>query len=207
MNIGFLASHNGSNMQAIVDACRSGSLQAVPVVVISNNSSSDAISRARLEGIPCYHLSAKTHTEPEELDQAILNALLQHEVGFVVLAGYMKKLGHKTLSRFAGRIFNIHPALLPKFGGKGMYGLHVHKAVLVAGDKLTGVSIHIVDEEYDTGPVIAQATVPVMDGDTPEALQARVLKREHSFFPETLQRIIDGRIRLPECSTMRRNAQ
>ena len=197
MNIGFLASHNGSNMQAIVDACRSGTLHAVPAVVISNNNSSGAISRAKQEGIPCYHLSAKTHTEPEELDQAILTALLQHKVDIVVLAGYMKKLGPKTLSRFPGRILNIHPALLPKYGGKGMYGMHVHEAVIAAAETESGVSIHIVDAEYDTGPVIAQACVTVEPTDTPETLAARILKREHTFFAETLQKITTGEIALP----------
>jgi phosphoribosylglycinamide formyltransferase 1 len=197
MRIGFLASHNGSNMQAIIDACKSGALQAVPAVVISNNMDSGALARAESEGIPHYHLSGNTHPEPASLDQAILDTLLEHGVEVVVLAGYMKKLGPKTLAHFAGRILNVHPALLPKFGGKGMYGMHVHEAVIAAGEKESGVSIHVVDEEYDTGPVLAQARVPVMPGDTAETLQARVLKREHTLFPETLQRIVAGEITLP----------
>lgn len=197
MNIGFLASHNGSNMQAIIDACRSGVLQAEPAVVISNNNRSGAISRAKHEGIPCYHLSAKTHAEPGELDQAILNALLKHKVDIVVLAGYMKKLGHRTLSQFPGRILNIHPALLPKYGGKGMYGMYVHEAVIAAGETESGVSIHVVDAEYDTGQIIAQACVPVEPTDTPKILAARILKREHTFFAEILQKIATGAITLP----------
>lgn len=198
MNIGFLASHNGSNMQAIIDAAKSGTLKATCAVVISNNGGSGALTRARQEGIPSYHLSSKTHPQAEELDEAILNAMLEHKVDIVVLAGYMKKLGPKTLARYGGSVLNIHPALLPKHGGQGMYGIHVHEAVLAAGDTMTGVSIHIVDEEYDTGPVIAQATVPVMDGDTPETLQARVLKTEHRLFPETLQKIASGQIQLSD---------
>ncbi|MCD4776349.1 MAG: phosphoribosylglycinamide formyltransferase [Candidatus Aegiribacteria sp.] len=197
MNIGFLASHNGSNMQAIIDACRSGVLQAEPAVVISNNNRSGAISRAKHEGIPCYHLSAKTHTEPGELDQAILDALLKHKVDIVVLAGYMKKLGRRTLSQFPGRILNIHPALLPKYGGKGMYGMYVHEAVIAAGETESGVSIHVVDAEYDTGQIIAQACVPVEPTDTPKTLAARILKREHTFFAEILQKIATGAITLP----------
>ena len=197
MNIGFLASHNGSNMQAIIDACRAGALQASPAVVISNNSGSGALARAKQEGIPAYHLSGKTHPRPGELDQAILNAMLKHAVDIVVLAGYMKKLGPRTLARFAGRILNIHPALLPKFGGKGMYGTHVHEAVIAAGETQSGVSIHLVDAEYDTGPVVAQARVPVEPTDTPETLAARVLEREHTFFPETLQKIVAGETTLP----------
>jgi phosphoribosylglycinamide formyltransferase 1 len=197
MNLGFLASHNGSNMQAIIDACKSGALWAVPAVVISNNNDSGALARARQESIPSYYLSSKTHTSPESLDEAILEALLLHLVDIVILAGYMKKLGAKTLRRFAGAVLNIHPALLPKFGGKGMYGIHVHEAVLAAGEKETGVSIHLVDEEYDRGPVIAQTRVPVMPDDTPETLAARVLIQEHALFPKVLQKIARGEIVIP----------
>ena len=113
MKLGFLASHNGSNMQAIMEACKSGALQAAPAVVISNNADSGALERAARESIPHYHLSSKTHPSPERLDLAILDVLLRHEADIVILAGYMKKLGNQTLSRFAGAILNIHPALLP----------------------------------------------------------------------------------------------
>ena len=197
MNVGFLASHNGSNMQAIIDACKTGALKASPAVVISNNSGSGALARAKQEGVPCYHFSGKTHHNPQELDQAMLDAMVAHGVDLIVLAGYTKKLGPRTLSLFAGRILNIHPALLPKFGGKGMYGIHVHEAVIASGETESGVSIHIVDAEYDTGPVIAQARVPVEPMDTPETLSARVLQREHTFFVETLQKIVTGEIVLP----------
>jgi phosphoribosylglycinamide formyltransferase-1 len=197
MNIGFLASHNGSNMQAIVDACKKGALEALPVVVISNNDGSGALVRAREERIPSHCINGKTHPDPEELDQAILNMMLEHAVDVIVLAGYMKKLGPKTLSHFAGRILNIHPSLLPKFGGKGMYGMHVHEAVIASGEIESGVSIHLVDAEYDTGPVIAQARVPVEPEDTPEMLATRVLEREHTFFAETLQKIVTREIILP----------
>lgn len=197
MNVGFLTSHNGTNMRAIIEACKTHALQATPAVVISNNSGSGALVSATQEGIPCYHLSGKTHPDPKELDQAILDAMLEHSVDVIVLAGYMKKLGPNTLSLFAGRALNIHPALLPKFGGKGMYGMHVHEAVIASGETDSGVSIHIVDAEYDTGPVIAQARVPVDPMDTPETLAARVLQREHSFFVETLQKIVTGEIILP----------
>jgi len=197
MNIGFLASHGGSNMQAIIDACKSGKLQATPAVVISNNSDSGAIARAKTEGIPYYYLSGKTHPDPEELDRAILDTFVRHSVDIIALAGYMKKLGPKTLSHFRGRILNIHPALLPKYGGKGMYGIRVHEAVIAAGEKESGVSIHFVDENYDTGPIIAQTRVPVLPDDTPETLAARVLVQEHILYPATLQRIVTGEIPLP----------
>jgi phosphoribosylglycinamide formyltransferase 1 len=196
LRLGFLASHGGSNMQAIIDACKDGRLHAEPAAVISNNSESTALERARREGIPGFHLSSATHPDPAELDAAILRVLEERGVDLVVLAGYMKLLGPKSLERYRGRILNIHPALLPKFGGKGLYGIKVHEAVLAAGETVTGVTIHLVDERYDHGPTVAQREVPVMDGDTPESLAARVLEQEHRLFPETLEKIARGEIDL-----------
>ena len=196
-HLGFLASHGGSNMQAIVDACRDGRLSAEPSVVIGNNSGSSALARARREGIPAYHLSGKTHPVPEELDSAILDALQRHEVSLVVLAGYMRLLGPKTLAAYRDRVLNIHPALLPRFGGKRLYGPAVHEAVLAAGDRVTGVTVHVVDEQFDSGPILAQVSVPVEDGDTVDSLAARVLIQEHLLFVETLQRIERGELGLP----------
>lgn len=197
MNLGFLASHNGSNMQAIIDACKSGALQATPVVVVSNNGDSGALERARRESIPGYHLSSKTHPVSDQLDRAIVDAMLRHDVDIVILAGYMKKLGDRTLSRFAGAILNIHPALLPKFGGQGMWGMHVHEAVLAAGETESGATVHLVDEEYDAGDIIAQNKVEVLPGDTPKTLAARVLAVEHALFPAVLQKIARGEIVIP----------
>ena len=196
LNLGFFASHEGTNMQAIIDACNDGRLDAEPCVIISNNSKSGAIQRAKKEGIPYCHLSGKTHPEFEDLDNATLNALKSHGVNIVILAGYMKRIGPQTLTAYDGRILNIHPALLPKYGGKGMYGKYVHEAVLASGDKVTGVTIHIVDAEYDHGPIIAQCEMPILEGDTVETLSQRVLRREHEFFVETLQRISEGKIKL-----------
>ena len=196
LHLGFLASHGGSNMQAIIDACKSGRLDANSCVVISNNSNSMALQRAKNEGIPHYQISVLTHPGPQE-DEEILRVLRHHGVDTVILAGYMKRLGPVTLRAYRGRILNIHPALLPRFGGKDMYGKRVHEAVLAAGEKVTGVTIHIVDEHYDTGPIIAQCQVPVLEGDTADSLAERVLKHEHVLFAETLQKIADGRIVLP----------
>jgi phosphoribosylglycinamide formyltransferase-1 len=198
MNLGFLASHNGSNMQAIIEACKTGALNAQPAVVISNNADSGALARARGESIPHYHLSAKTHPEQEVLDRAIRDALLAHAVDIVILAGYMKKLGPHTLARFDGSILNIHPALLPKFGGQGMFGIHVHEAVLAAGEPETGVTVHLVNGVYDSGAIIGQQRVPVLPGDTPKSLQERVLKTEHLFFTKVLQQIDTGEIDLSD---------
>jgi phosphoribosylglycinamide formyltransferase-1 len=197
LHLGFLASHGGSNMQAIIDACKAGRLDAKPCVVISNNSEAMALQRAKDEGIPHYHISGATHPGPLE-DEEILRALKRHGVDTVILAGYMKMLGPATLRAYRGRILNIHPALLPKFGGKGMYGKRVHEAVLAAGEKVSGVTIHIVDERYDAGPIIAQRQVPVLPGDTADSLAERVLKHEHILYAETLQKIADGRIALGE---------
>jgi phosphoribosylglycinamide formyltransferase-1 len=197
LNLGFFASHRGSNMQAVIDACKRGDLHAIAQVVISNNSEAEALARARREGIPAYHLSIKTSNGPDQLDREILTVLQKHKVQLVVLAGYMKQLGEKTLEAFEGRVINIHPALLPKYGGVGMYGMHVHEAVIAAGDRETGVTIHLVDREYDHGKIIAQCRVPVLAGDTAKTLAERVLETEHTFLVETLKRIIDKEIKLP----------
>ena len=198
LRLGFLASHGGTNVQAIVDACKRGDLNATPCVVISNNSRAGALERARREGIPSRHLSSRTHPVPEDLDRAILETLQEHGVSVVILAGYMKLLGPQTVSRYRGHVLNTHPALLPKFGGRGMYGMRVHEAVLASGERTTGVTIHQVDEEYDRGPIVAQRKVPVRDGDTPESLQERVLTSEHEIYVETLQKIGRGEIVLAE---------
>ena len=194
--IGVIASHGGTNLQAIIDACTDGSLDARIRVVISNNSRALALERARRANIPTAHLSAVTHPDPASLDAAIADTLASHGVELVALAGYMRKLGPETLSRYRNRILNIHPALLPKYGGRGMYGERVHSAVLAAGERVSGVSVHLVDEEYDRGPVIAQAEVPVMPEDTPDTLATRVLEQEHILYPRTIQRIASGEIDL-----------
>jgi phosphoribosylglycinamide formyltransferase-1 len=196
MNIGVLASHNGTNLQAMIDAHDNGKLDAKIAVVISNNSKSGALERARKHRIKYYHLSNKTHPDINSLDEAICNALEEAAVDIVFLAGYMKKLGRLTLTRFKGKILNTHPALLPKFGGKGMFGINVHKAVIKSGEKESGVSIHIVDTEYDTGSVIRQCKVKVYNQDTPELLCERVLKCERNFIVETLQKIATNELEL-----------
>lgn len=196
MKLGFLASHHGSNLQAVIAACAADRLPATPAVVISNNAESEALARARRHGIPHYHLSRRTHPDPEQLDGAILEALVRHDAQLVVLAGYMRKLGARTLARYDRRVINIHPALLPKFGGQGMYGSRVHEAVLAAGERETGVTIHLVDGEYDHGRILAQCRVPVLAGDTVEALAQRVQPREREFLVETLERIVAGTLAL-----------
>ena len=194
LKIGFLASHNGSNVQAIVEACNAGALQAEPCVVVSNNSRSGVLKRARVESIAAYHLSERTH--PDALDGALLATMRRHGVQVVCLAGYMKPLGAQMLAAYGGRIVNVHPSLLPKYGGRGMYGLRVHEAVLAAGELESGATVHLVVGPYDEGAVLAQDRVPVVADDTPTTLQARVLAVEHRLYPATLARIAAGEIEL-----------
>ena len=197
LNLGVLASHTGTTLQAIIDACKEGRLNASIRIVISNNSRSLALQRARNHHIPALHLSGKTHPDPEALDSAIEDAFVQHDVNLVVLAGYMKLLGPKALARFRNRIVNTHPALLPEFGGRGMYGDRVHQAVLNDKRKVSGVTVHLVDEIYDHGPILAQARVPVLPDDNLDTLRERVQTAERRFYVETLQKIATHQIPLP----------
>lgn len=197
MNIGVLASHEGTTLQAVLDACAAGTIPARVSVVISNNSGSGALRRAAAAGVRTCHLSSKTIPDPEQLDQALARALAEAKVDVVLLAGYMKKLGPQTLAAYAGRLLNTHPALLPKFGGPGMYGLNVHTAVIAAGETESGSSVHLVEGEYDTGPVIAQRAVPVLPADTPESLAARVQASERALLVEVLAELARGSRSLP----------
>jgi phosphoribosylglycinamide formyltransferase-1 len=189
-----MVSHGGSNMQAVLDAITDGRLSAKPCVLISNNSKSPAIEKAKNFGMPFFHISQKTHPDIIEMDKEILNTLKKHSVEYLLLLGYMKKLGAKTLQEYSGKILNIHPSLLPKYGGTGMYGKYVHEAVLNNKEKTTGVTIHLVDEEYDTGKIINQCFVNVLENDTVESLSQRVLQNEHNFLVETLIKISNNEI-------------
>jgi phosphoribosylglycinamide formyltransferase-1 len=196
--IGFLASGTGSTFEAVVAACRAGDLPLDPVVIIGNNGEAGVFDRAQRLGITPLHISAKTAGDAVAADAAIAAALDNAKVDLVVLAGYLKMLGPAVLAAFEGRIINTHPALLPKFGGPGMYGMNVHRAVLAAGETTTGVTVHVVDEKYDHGPVLAQATLLVEPDDTIETLAARVQAREKHFLVETLGRLARGELELPK---------
>jgi phosphoribosylglycinamide formyltransferase-1 len=196
LRLGVLASGGGTNLQAILDRIQDGFLDAEVGAVISNNSQAGALERARARQVPAFHLSSRQFSDPDDLDAAILSALRGHGVGLVVLAGYIKRLGPRVLGGYPDCILNVHPALLPAFGGQGMYGMRVHEAVIASGVKLTGVTVHLVDEVYDHGPIIAQRAVPVEDEDTPESLFERVLKVEHALYPEVLQAFAEGRVRV-----------
>ena len=155
MNIAVFASHGGSDMQAIIDGCKSGQINATVAVMITNNEDSMAMQRAIKEGIPHYYLSTKNMGDEDKLAKRILEVLAEYNIDMIFLAGYMRKLHDSVLDAYFNRVFNIHPALLPKYGGKGMYGINVHKAVIAAGEKESGVTIHRVNNKYDSGEIVA----------------------------------------------------
>ena len=190
MNLGIIASHRGTNFQAIIDACRANKLNARVAVAISNNSKSLALIRARKNNIPAFHVSGKTHPNPSARDEAMLNILNRHEVDFVVLVGYLKRVGEKTLSAFQQKVINIHPALLPSYGGQGMYGSKIHEEVLKNRDTETGITIHYVDDSYDTGEIIAQMRIPIDRAESAASLAKKILINEHEFLISTLNCLI-----------------
>ena len=198
--LGFLASHRGSNMEAIIAACHDGRIQADPVLVISNNRDAMALQRAARAGVPAMHLGAGDYPDAQALDGAIAAALKLHAVELVLLAGYMKRLGPLTLAAFPQRVINIHPGLLPRYGGQGMYGGRVHAAVVAAREKETGITVHVVDGEYDHGAILAVRHVPVLPGETAEDLAARMLPMEHELYVNTVSDIVAGRLALPQSS-------
>jgi phosphoribosylglycinamide formyltransferase-1 len=174
MILSFLASHGGSSARFLIDAMHSGELDAQPGTLITNNRDSAIYHWCLEHEFPVRHISAKTHRGDENADEAICTVLEAAGTDLVVCSGYMKQIGPRTLRAFAGRILNIHPALLPRHGGKGMYGDKVHAAVLAAGDACSGATVHLVDERFDEGPILLQEQVPVLPGDTLETLRARV---------------------------------
>ncbi|EWM19480.1 phosphoribosylglycinamide formyltransferase [Kutzneria sp. 744] len=187
MQVAVLVSHGGSNFRALHSASLVAGARFAVCLAVSNNSLSGGLAYARVQGIPALHLSGRTHPVPAALDAALVDSLVACGADLVVTAGYMKKLGPLTLARYAGQIINIHPSLLPRHGGPGMYGLAVHQAVLASGDTVSGPSVHYVTADYDAGEVIAQREVPVLPSDTAETLAARVLVAEHQLLPEVVQ--------------------
>ena len=194
MRCAVFASGGGSNFQALLDRKAKGDLHVDFVLMIGNNSKAAAFHRANSNNIPSLHIAPSHFHSEEEYTQAMMDALTKAKAELIVLAGYMKKLPSRIVKEYHNKIINIHPGLLPAFGGKGMYGINVHKAVLEYGAKVSGVTVHFVDEEYDHGPVIMQKTVNVLDGDDAETLAARVLEAEHDTYWQALETIALGRI-------------
>jgi len=200
MNIGVFASGRGSNFQAILNAIQGGALPARVTLLLSNKSDAGAMEIARSCSIPAVHLSQKQFPDEAPFAAAMLSVLKAHDVQLIALAGYLKKIPAIVIREYRNRILNIHPALLPSFGGHGMYGHAVHEAVIASGAKLSGATVHLVDEEYDHGPILLQKSVPVEAGDTPETLAARVLTVEHEIYPLALKAFVENRVTIHERS-------
>lgn len=195
LRIAFMASNSGSSLRAIVQAIHDGKLRACACLVVSNKSTATAIDFAVANSIP----SVCIPTQPDEdaADEALLKEFQNVKAELVILSGYLRKLGPRTLEAFEGRILNVHPALLPKFGGKGMYGRRVHQAVFDAGEVLTGATVHLADGEYDHGRVIAHQKVEITPADTVETIERNVMQAECALLVETVSRIIAGNLTLP----------
>jgi phosphoribosylglycinamide formyltransferase 1 len=190
------ASGKGSNFSAILDAIDKGALRAEVRVVISNHPGAGALETARNRGIPAEAVSSGDDDSRTRFVERLIGVLNRHGADFIALAGYLKRIPPEVVAAYPDRITNIHPALLPAFGGKGMYGRRVHEAVLENGCKVTGVTIHLVDEKYDCGPIVMQQCVAVLDDDTPDTLAARVLEVEHSLYPKALAFFAEGRVKI-----------
>jgi len=197
LNIAVFASGKGSNFRAIQTAILNGSIRKAKIVlVISNNSDAGALVAAREFDVSAVHLSRKQFATDDEFNAALIRTLETHGVNFIVLAGYMKKIDSSLIQRFKNRMLNIHPALLPAFGGSGMYGMHVHEAVIAQKAYITGATVHLVDEEYDHGAIVLQRTIAVMPDDTPQTLAAKVQRIEHDLYPEAIRLFADGQIKI-----------
>jgi phosphoribosylglycinamide formyltransferase-1 len=187
--LGVLASGRGSNLQAILDAIEAGRCPARVAVVVSDRAGARALERARAAGVKAVHLDPPAHADRAAFDRAMLAVLTEHAVELVCLAGYMRLLTPAFIEAYRGRILNVHPALLPAFPG-----LHAQRAALAYGVKLAGATVHFVDEGVDTGPIVLQAAVPVLEGDTEEMLAARILVAEHRLYPEAIRLYAEDRL-------------
>jgi len=198
LTIAVFGSGRGSNFEAILTAMKRGTIPGARIAcIISNNSSAGILQLALHNSLPAYHLSQKQFGTEQLFIDRMLAILREHEVNLIALAGYMKLLPSRVIAQYRNRIINIHPALLPKFGGKGMYGHHVHEAVIASGEKESGATVHMVDEVYDHGVIVLQKTVPVLPTDTPDSLAARILQVEHEIYPEAIRRLARGEFITP----------
>ncbi len=190
-NLVVFASGSGSNFQSIIDAISSGSLSANISGLITNKDLIRAIDRARKVDIPVSVLNPSEFESTEEYENRLLEILQENNADLLILAGYMKKIPSAVVNKYEDRILNIHPSLIPKHCGKGFYGLKVHESVLDSGDEETGCTVHIVNKEFDDGPILAQSKVSVQSDDTPETLAKRVLAEEHKLYPKVIQEYLN----------------
>lgn len=191
VRLAVFVSGGGSNLQSIMDNCKAGNIDAEVVLVISNKKKAYGLIRAAEAGIDTAIYKHKKFANGKEADDFLLNLLDEYRIDIIALAGYLKMIAPPVIDKYRGRIVNIHPGPLPKYGGKGMFGMRVHKAVIMAGEKETAVTIHLVDEIYDHGQVIAEKKVPVFPEDIPDELAARVLKVEHELYPQVIQSLVE----------------
>lgn len=198
MKIAVLVSGGGTNLQAIMDSIDNGVITNTSIeVVISNKKDAYALERAANKGIANVCISPKDYDKREDFNQKLLDTLIKYEVDLVVLAGYLVIIPEIVVKHFENRIINIHPSLIPSFCGDGYYGLHVHEAVLARGNKVTGATVHFVDDGTDTGPIILQKAVEVQNGDTPEVLQKRVMEQaEWHILPRAINLIANGKVKV-----------
>jgi len=194
LNLCVLASGKGSNLNSIINAQKLHKINSKVALVISNNSGSDALNIARANQIPAVHISHKLFNTEEEFIEKFLSVLNEYKIDLIILAGYMKLLSPEIIRKYRNRILNIHPALLPSFSGYGMYGLKVHEEVIKHRAKITGATVHLVDEVYDNGPLVLQKSINVSDDDTPETLQEKVLQIEHELYPEAIKLFETGKL-------------
>lgn len=196
LRVAVCVSGGGTNLQAIIDALKSGKIRDAQIVrVISNNKNAYALTRAQDAGIEGVCVSPRDYENRERFNEALLECLKEADPDLIVLAGFMVAVPANVIEAYRGRIINIHPALIPSFCGKGYYGLHVHEKVLQRGAKVTGATVHFVDEDLDHGPILLQKAVEVREGDTPEVLQRRVMEEaEWILLPEAISLIAQGRV-------------
>jgi len=194
LNLAVFISGNGSNLQALIDACKDPAFPARIALVVSNQPGAYGLERAKKAEIPAIMIDHKNYTNRSEFENVLQDTLKDYPVNLICLAGFMRILSADFVNRWPNKIINTHPALLPKFGGKGMYGEHVHRAVLEAGELQSGCSIHYVIPEVDQGPVIVQRAVPVIADDSVETLAARVIAQEHIAYPEAVRMIAEKRV-------------
>lgn len=189
-NIAVFVSGGGTDMQSVIDAIESGRLKAKIALIVASKDGIFAIERAKTHKIPYLVFNKKDYPSLSDMYLEIIKSLKAYSVGLIVLAGYLNILSPNIVEAFRGKIINIHPSLIPKYSGKGFYGMKVHEAVIANKEKFSGATVHYVDEGADTGEIIAQEIVPVYETDTPETLQKRVLEAEHRLLPETIIKII-----------------
>lgn len=198
LRVGFFVSGNGSTFEYLTEKMRDKFIPAVPAVVISSNARAFAIERAQKLDIAAFVICEQDYPDMDSYANTLLDTLQLHRVNFICLAGFLKLVPEKILTVFHDRIINIHPALLPSFGGKGMYGNRVHEAVIQSGARTSGATVHLVNKEYDRGAIIAQKTVDVMPNDTAESLGARVHAMEIKLYADTLKAIAENRIQIQD---------